>query len=279
MEWRFPRAPYLWKNLVLQPSFRFEKYFGKAGAGYPSVHASVSPDFFPSVTFYAGLTRAVRYPDFNSLFWSGDARAMGNPDLQPEKKKSTGWGINFRSGKWFLPRVQLHHFSEEIEGLIYWQRSLGVWKPQNLLKAEQNGWDLFVEQPLNRRGLVLTTAYHRMEAINRSGERNTDGKKIVFVPSYTLDLSLSASYRFLHGTASYRAVGPRETVAANSRDTRLDPYDLFSISLGARKKFGNYEAEISFRIKNLADENYQLIYGYPMPGREFLTAVSIKRIF
>lgn len=287
LEWQFPAVPYLWKYLSFQPSFRFEKYFGEAGQGYPSLNVALKPDFFPHLTLHLSTARAVRYPSFNSLFWAGDARSAGNPELNPERKETIGFGFNFSEWNasqpdkhWYLPQIYFYRFFEEITDLIYWQRGVnGVWQPRNLLNAENTGWDLSLEQNLLPQSLDLSIAYHRMEARNRSGQPTTDGKRIVFVPPYTVNISLSAEGHGFQGSVHYRVVGSRETVAANSRGTELDAYRLMDVSFGYRMPIGRYRLDLSLNLKNLSDSDYQLIYGYPMPGRNFRLALSANRVF
>jgi len=93
------------------------------------------------------LYKAVRYPDFNSLFWKGDTRARGNPELLPERKIAWTTAIRIRQNQEYFPEVGVHYYSENITDLIFWHRSFnGVWEPRNEDRAEKQGLDLEVRQ-------------------------------------------------------------------------------------------------------------------------------------
>ncbi len=64
---------------------------------------------------------------------------------------------------------------------------------------------------------------------------------------------------------------------ANSRGTRLAAYDLWEASLGIRTGLKKFRFDISLHWKNLLNEDYQLIYGYPMPGRSWQIRMAVKR--
>jgi outer membrane cobalamin receptor len=66
-------------------------------------------------------------------------------------------------------------------------------------------------------------------------------------------------------------VGERYVDTYNTN--KLDPYVVFSQGVG-----GNVwdRFDISAKVKNVLDERYQDILGYPRPGREFLLSVTAE---
>ena len=127
--------------------------------------------------------KSIRYPDFNSLFWKGDARSRGNPELWLERNKAWNFQIAFRPANSFIPRIQLRHYRESISDLIFWHRAVnGFWEPRNLYLAKKNGFDLELSKSLRSGTIDLQTAYNFNDATNLSGEPTTDGKRIIFIP-------------------------------------------------------------------------------------------------
>lgn len=260
----------LFRSVQLHPAIRYQKIFARKGDWFPFLGMSLMPAFFPRLTLSANISRAVRYPDFNSLFWVGDARAQGNPALLPEESRSRNLSIRYFPQNAWLPQVSLFYYLQKIDHLIFWHRRFdGVWEPHNEDRVEKRGWDLQLRQSLFPGHVRFQAAYSFIKARNKKADPVLFNKRLVFVPEHSVNLSLLMSLGNWHSTVVYRAVSSRETVASNSRGTQIPPYSLWNFLLTYRRQFGRFETDFDFVVKNITGENYQLISGYPMPGRIF----------
>lgn len=276
LELELPVFKTVFKTLSLRSALRYERYFEHPGEWYPLLGATVVPAWLPALSLSAGWARAVRYPDFNSLFWKGDARARGNPDLQPERKSLRNFGARFRPSQANLPGLSFYYYSEKISDLIFWHRGVnGVWEPRNEGRAEKRGWDAQLEQTLIPKHLSLQASYSRLEARNKSEQANLRGKRIVFTPRHTANVSAWLGVRQWQALLVYRFVSEREVVAANT-GVPLAAYRLWDASLSWRHSAGKFAAEWSFAVKNITAADYELLRGYPMPGREFQISVNLE---
>ncbi|MFQ5584332.1 MAG: TonB-dependent receptor, partial [Calditrichia bacterium] len=266
-----------WKKAVFRPAIRYEKYFDQPWRWYPTLGLSLVPPFIPPLTLSGSWYKAVRYPDFNSLFWKGDSRARGNPQLQPERKQAWNISAHLRPPGKFSPVIAATYYSEKIEDLIYWHRGVnGVWEPRNEEQAEKNGLDLEVRQPIFPEHLNLQIAYGYISAINKTDEINRFNKRLIFIPEHTLNTALWFNVGALQGQVVYRYLSERETVFSNSAGTQLAPYSVWDVLLSYPTNVGGITLEPNFAIKNLTGTNYQLLFGYPMPGREFQITLIVK---
>lgn len=274
LEMNLPGVKSLFRVAKLKTALGYESYFGQAGKGYPAASLNLSPKHLSWLNFSAGWAKAIRYPDFNSLFWKGDARARGNPDLLPEQKRSWHSSIRFDSGLRFLPVFSAYYYNDDIQDLIFWHRTVnGTWEPRNEAKVEKQGWDLQLHQKLPGNILELQGNYSFIDAVNRSEEPNYAGKEIVFIPRHTYNISLTGNYRTVRSMLIYRSVSQRQTVAANTADP-LSPYEIWDAVITWQQEIGNFAFSTSAALKNFTDVQYQILRGYPMPGSDYQLSIS-----
>lgn|GEM_PF-5869198 len=274
-EWKLPVPGAVIRSAKLNTAIRLESYFRQPLKGYPLVSLSMVPRLVPQLGLTIGWSKAVRYPDFNSLFWKGDARASGNPNLLPERKESFNASARLRFENRFAPSLQLYYYDEEIDDLIFWDISVGVWRPQNLLRALKRGLDVEIKQPMFPDRLQMNVAYSLIDTENRSPDATRNGKELIFIPRHTLNLSLWSRIAGVHIQADWRYVSERQVVQANTAEP-LTRYRLLDISGSYQLRLGCIDLQPSFAVKNLGGEDYELIRGYPMPGREYRLSVLLK---
>jgi vitamin B12 transporter len=58
--------------------------------------------------------------------------------------------------------------------------------------------------------------------------------------------------------------------------SKLDAYTLFEASFGCRRKVLGINADLSFRINNLTNKEYQVVAWYAMPPRNYSISLSIN---
>ncbi len=253
---------------------RLERYFDRAPEFFPYLALMAVPAIFPDLTLSLGWQKAIRYPDFNSLFWKGDARARGNPDLNPERK--TGWDVSVRFQRGTTTFASITYYRSTIQDLIYWHRGVnGIWEPRNLRSASKEGVDVLIKQPLYLKKITFQIAYSWVRAKNLTREPNIYGKRIIFIPPHTLQANLQLRLGMFSALVLFRYVDRRETVHANSRGTQLAPYRIWDLQLGMTRTLSRFRLNVSVIGKNLLGEDYQLIFGFPMPRRAFYAQLKV----
>lgn len=262
-----------WKVITV---LRYEKYFNQRGRWYPHIGINILPEWLNGISISTSWGKSTRYPDFNSLFWKGDTRARGNPDLLPERKKTWNTSARFQPAVKYLPSFSFFYYSEEIDNLIFWHQTVGgIWEPRNEERVHKEGVDFQFEHKIFTNRLHFQAAYSYVEAINKSSEPNRYNKKIVFTPQHTLNTSLWLRISDLTSLINYRYVSDREIVPANTGNP-LSVYHLWDITFSYQRSIVNLHYEVECAVKNLTDTSYQLLRGYPMPGREFQFSVKLK---
>ena len=202
------------------------------------------------IRLHGSVGSGFRAPNFNELHFPG----FGNPDLGPES--STGWDIG--AGGTFMKgclTADVTWFRNELDNLIEFTFPAGF---INLGATTTQGLELATSL-LHHRNVRFDANYTYTNAKTAGGEEQLlrrpehEGALILRVrPS--ADLSLFTELRFK---------GPRNDFG--TYDTvRLDGYALWNVA-------GQWQVgsgiELIGRLDNIADRQYQEIWGFGTPGR------------
>lgn len=223
------------------------------------------------LSFKTNSARVYRIPTFNDLFWNPG----GNPNLKPEdgfthegsfiiylKDKSTNNSIKHTST----------YFTRIMKNWIVWLPENAVWKPQNLMEVWSRGVETeselnFSIQPL-RFMFLLSTSYvvsTSMKALY-DGDNSVD-KQLIYVPMYSGQGNFRIFYKNMYLNYNISYTGYRYTSTDNSQF--LNPYWISNIWFAKSLQIKKSQFEISARINNLFNENYQVMLNRPMPLRNY----------
>ena len=211
----------------------------------------------------AGVSNAFRAPTFNELY--DPSFGFGNPNLKPEKARSTELGLQYQTAS---QRVKAVMFRTRTDDLI-----VGVFDPvtfnfpaTNLDHSESKGLELSYTGELGplelrasfteQRSKNLDTSERLLRRANRFG-------------------SLGAQYRFgdWRTGAEVLASGNREDfeVRAPFGKVALSGYSV--VNLTASYQF-RPNSGVAFRLENVFDTQYELVRGYNTQGRSFFVSLT-----
>lgn len=229
------------------------------------------------LSFKTNSARVYRIPTFNDLFWNPG----GNPDLKPEdgfthegsfviflKDKISGNSIKHTST----------YFSRRMKYWIVWLPVDAVWKPQNLMEVWSRGVETeseinFSVQPL-RFMLQFATSYVVSTSTKAlyEGDNSVD-KQLMYVPMYSGQGNFRTYLKNMYLNYNITYTGYRYTSTDNTQF--LYPYWLSNIWLAKAFQFKKYHFEVSVRINNLFNENYQVMLNRPMPLRNYQIGIRL----
>jgi len=245
----------------------------------PGVGLVLSRHGVVDVRLHAAWGSAFRLPSLNALFWKGDARSTGNPDLRPEHSTATEGGIRLQWRRdWLSVEGGTTLFHRYVDDLLVWVQSGpdGIWKPVNLNRTRHTGHDDYVTISLWKNRLELRFTNAVVHARNRVDGHNLYDKTLTYTPEYTTSFELTGKWRGLSLAYSIREVGRRYATDANTRW-----YDAYRLDdFAAIWKFpitDRWLVTCDYRLNNLRNEDYVLITHYPMPGRSH--EVGVKASF
>ena len=209
-------------------------------------------------TFGALVKRSCRLPSFNDLYYTN----VMSRDLLPEAvwQTSLRWCWDRSYGNWHFRAWEELYYNHVLNKLVAVPNgSLFRWSMYNI--GEVNIWgDELSASASGRSGVWdygLTARYTFQWARDPA-----DGYQIPYIPVHSASFQAFGSWRGFRLRVEGFLSGTRYTAASDRPECRIGPWTTWDASLGYG--FGRLELEINLR--NLFDEQYEIIRQYPMPG-------------
>lgn len=219
----------------------------------------------------SSFSRKFRQPTFNEKYW----QPGGNIHIKPE----TGWGAECAMGSHITEpsgqdlSAEITAYSTLVNDWIQWTGSGTLWSPVNFKKVWARGLEVsftygHTAGPLKWNS-SLNYSYTRSTSMEvYDGSSDIIGKQIRYIPVNTANWITRAEWKVLNGGFSFSYTGKR-FITEDHSGKALEAFLLTNVWTGIHIGWKYLEGNISARIDNLLGVSYQLIGGYPMPGRFF----------
>ena len=241
----------------LQASIRRDRYSDFGNADTWLVGYAYDIDARWKVT--AMRSSAFTAPTFNQLFFPG----FGNPNLQPEKSRSSEFGLQYAVARHLL---RIAAFRTRYQNLIETIAvTPAIFLPQNVARARVEGTELSYTGQFE--GWDLRTSLTVQDPINATTGARLRRRGTTFgnlVASTTL-----AGWR-LGGEVIVGSSRPDNDIATGAPVT-LGGFKV--VNLTARHPIGK-NAHVAARLENAFDEKYQIAHGYNVPGRGLFVSLG-----
>ena len=246
----------------------------------------VAPDrsrFSPSLAFsyfpFAGIDLCLRasyksifrMPTFNDLYY----REIGNYKLAPEKTRQYNVGAAYSArpfGCCDELTVSADVYRGEIKDKIVAVPTVFIWKMSNVDYVETLGADVNIKGAFSlpsRMKLLLSAAYSYMRAENRTSGSSLYGHQIVYTPLHSGAVDVSMLTPLVDVGYSLLWSGKRYYIAKNIPSNEIASYGEHSLWLSRTWNLKTLSLAAKAEVKNLTDDNYEIIRYYPMPGRNY----------
>ncbi|MDR2426714.1 MAG: TonB-dependent receptor [Endomicrobium sp.] len=241
------------------PSIRYDYNSVYGGVFTPSISAVFNISQYFKLSANGG--KVWRSPSFNDLY----SQWGGNPNLKPEEGISGDIGFEFTTNK-ISAAVTSYYIDSD--NLIISNANTN-YIPENIDKAKQYGVE-FGAGVIITKWLNINLNYTYLNAENNS--KDYDGKILQYSPKHTIN--------------SYLNIKPLNNLTLSAVVSYKDKYYEDSGNTVENNGFAildlnvHYKATdtLSFWIKgfNIANADYQIVNGYPMPGTTVYTGVDFK---
>ncbi|CUT04948.1 TonB-dependent receptor plug domain-containing protein [Candidatus Kryptobacter tengchongensis] len=231
----------------------------------------------PSLNIKFSYGTGFRAPTFNDLYWHGS----GNRDLKPEKSKSYDFGFVVIAGSNVKVlselKFELSFFNIDIEDRIIWlpsQENQSVWRPINIDHVNSRGSGFSGELVLFNK-LFISGNFSIVKSIRtnkRAQDDATQNKYLIYIPRSNGYIKAELNFDKFFFVAQANYVGLRYTTEVNDR--WLQPYLVVDFTGGLSVKNQFFNGQVKFTVKNIFNENYESMVGYPMPLRSFMVEFS-----
>ncbi|MDA3884294.1 MAG: TonB-dependent receptor plug domain-containing protein [Candidatus Delongbacteria bacterium] len=223
-----------------------------------------------------GYQRNYRLPTFSSMFWADNLYSSGNPDLKPEFSSMYDGSLSLSYNNDIISTsISFSYYNKELKDLIVWvKKSTGKYMPENLRGGEISGTESDISI-LYHDFLKLSFSMNTLSSKQFTDNIATNDKEIIYKPNRTFFAKIEYTYNdFIVGYNS-KYNGHMFLNETNSID--IDPFWLHSIEIAYTKHINEHTSAKFYLISdNILDEQYQVIYGYPMPGRKIETGIKFK---
>lgn len=217
----------------------------------------------------ASFGTAFKAPSFNDLYWPANAWGAGNPNLLPEKSRTTEVGVRYNHDdiEWSLAA-----YNTVVKNLIDWAPNPTPtfpfrWTPSNVAEADIRGLDISVDKQINGQ-ISAGLEFAVVNAFDRSGGPN-DGNRLGRRPKTQSTLNVSYTDQSWTHAADFIVAGSAYDTEANT--TKLDSYRLVNL----RSAYAvTSDWSIGASVENLFDSVYQTADSYAEPGRTILVSVN-----
>ena len=249
-------------DLTLQYEGVFDKDALSRNVFSPSVDLrfNATDDF----DIFGFARRAYRTPTFNELYYPG----YGNPDLKPEDAWLTDIGIDFHKkygGRWSI-MAKIDGFYNYLTNKIVSAPSdadPSIWLPFNIGEVRSAGFDIDA-------GFIYATNDWRAGFKTRYSFQNAEN--VPYLSKHTLVIIADASYKTWSANALWNLRGGRKESAGEMPD-----WNTLDLIFAKAFNFRNCGPLILKLIRrNVNGCSYELVTGYPMPGRSFMGGVEFK---
>jgi TonB-dependent vitamin B12 receptor len=202
-----------------------------------------------------GYGEAFRPPTLGEMYFP----LSGNPALVPETSASYELGLVYTPARG-KTRWQANLFATDLENLI--EFDFASYTNRNIGTAEIRGAELLIETRLTG------VSYQQIQATWLDTSDET-GDPLLRRPEWSASYTLGGLLWYhLSGDVSMYWVGERDDVDPETFErTTVDDY--FTVDLALAWEVMT-QVELTLRVRNLFDEEYQEIMGYPAPARRIM---------
>ena len=115
--------------------------------------------------------------------------------------------------------------------------------------------------------LVVNAAYSYQKSVDKLKQSSSYNKQPPYTPRHSGNASVLIKNPWVNIGYSVLMQGERWSTVIDSDQYRLDPFWAHTLTLSHRFQFRTWSMELRGTVRNLFDEQYEIIKYYPMPGR------------
>jgi len=219
-----------------------------------------------------------RLPTFADLYYE----RTGNKTLEPERARQVNLGLTWNGGWQILTYISatLDGFYNRVNNKIVTIPTMFYWKTMNMGEVEISGLDASCETHwrLGAKMALLASANYTLQyAIDVTDPQSKNyGHQIPYTPRNAGNVALSWTNPWINLSYTLNAVGDRFALPQNISANLIEGYLDHSISASHTFDIKSVRLHLQGEILNLANNNYEIIKYYPMPGRSWRITLKIN---
>lgn len=210
-------------------------------------------------------------PTFNDRFW----RALGNPDLKPEKGYSADAGVMWQRGGF---SAEFTTFQILLDNWILWQPGAdGLSRPGNLRQVWSRGTETSGAWQMSGLGSrwKIQARHQFVRATNTAIYTSNTGslhKQLPYTPIHSGSITLHWAHKGWSAAYLHQWTGSRYRLADNSLE--LPGFHTGNLLLKYNLKWQKQQLSLHMRLENCWNSAYQILEYQPMPGRSWRAGIQ-----
>lgn len=252
----------------------------------PSDRIRLSPMVAASWNFHrnfrlrASYKDGFRVPTFNDLYYA----RVGNVNLKPEVAQQFNLGLTFNGAYvWGSVDITADTYFNSIKDKIVAVPTMFIWKMRNVGEVAMYGADITASalwKACSWMKIHASANYSLQYALDVTDPSSKNyHHQIPYTPRHCGSGNLIFETKWLNLSYRMTASGKRYSKNQNIPSNEIPSYADHSLSLNRTFTFGKvheYNIHLSLEALNLADNNYEIIHYYPMPGRSYRLTLKFK---
>lgn len=226
-----------------------------------------------SLSLEAFAKQSFRMPTFNDLYYT----QIGNVNLRPEIATQYNLGIKYKptteSSISLSTGMDLYHISVRDKIVAYPQGQQFRWTMLNLGSVNINGMELRnrIEGKISAKLHFETfLQYTFQQAIDVTDPNDSYYRhQIPYTPQHSGSATVLIDYENISLGYNFVYTGPRYCQQENIVYNYLQPWYTSDLTIGWKQQ----RWHLMLEVKNLVDQQYDVIINYPMPGRNYSLSV------
>lgn len=256
------------EDLLLQGALRGDLYSDAGGAINGFLGAKYL--FTADLTVSGSVGTGFRPPSFNELYFLN----YGTSDLRPERSTTINVGGVWQALSWLSWDVQAHA-SWFTDLIVSVPLSPVVTSARNVGRAFGGGVESTITAQIQHE-LSASWVYTLQEMQDATGRAGLGGTRIPYVPVEMIAADVRWTPSIMRIGADWQYVSYRYAQPGAEYTSILAPYHLLGATVAVAVAGKALNGEVMLRFDNLLDERYQVVRGYPMPGRQFRLSVRVS---
>lgn len=250
----------------------------------PAAFLSYKPFHNHGLLFNAFYKYIFRMPTFNDLYYTEVGNIALRPEYTTQYNVGTQYTHNFSNGIIHEAGIKADAYYIEVKDKIVCVlkgSSLFRGSTYNIGYVEIRGIDVSGHLNWNlpydiHVGTSANYTYQKAQDFSDRAEITYDGQ-IAYIPWHSGSFLLKANYGTWNMNYSFIYVGERYHNAANIPANHEQPWYTHDLSLGKTLQYKKIKFRISAEVNNLLNQYYDVVYNYPMPGRNYKVILKMNR--
>lgn len=269
---------------LIESLYRDKTTIGESGKDISHLSPSLSLNYklLSKEELYVRLSYKdiFRAPSFSELYYEH----FGSTDLNPERTNQVNLGVTwthpYSKGSRFsiTADTYINKVKDKIVSIPY---DMFKWTNVNLGSVHSHGIDVtaHVNHQLSTQHMLIMACNYTLQKVrDRTGGKESKyyDYQVAYTPEYSGGASLAWENPWVNISANAILSASRWPNNEHYHGTMLPGYSNVGITLYRDLSIKDCKLHLRFDIKNILNEQYEIVGNYPMPGRSWMATARMK---